>query len=565
MMRAIGMVLQAMALLVACTSLAGPAQAQPFVLAPLPAAAPVVACASLAQVDLAAVTGAATTLVAKEVSGQQPYCAVTGTIAPAIRFEVRLPLKGWTQRFLQTGCGGLCGSLRIEANKASGCAPVTDGSIVLASTDMGHQGMDTGWGDDPQKRIDFAHRSVHVTALAAKALIKAFYGQGPRFAYFSGCSDGGREALIEAQRYPDDFDGIAAGAPALNFSVQNSFHHGWLAKANTGPDGTPLLTAIDMPLLHNAVLAQCDALDGLVDGQITDPRACHVDPGTLLCKGHPVAGQCLSAAQIAAVRAIYAGATGPNDERLEVGPLQPGSEMEWIGVFVPVSAKAPLMSAIFAGDTINHLLFTPNPQPPYTVANFPFDAAMHARQDAARALYNAEDADLARFAGHGGKLILWHGWADPHISPINTIDYFARVGRTMSEAARDKAVRLFLFPGMGHCDGGSGPNDFGLLGALMAWVESDSAPQVLIAKRAALHKHDRRGAPEGPPQDEPKGLPPMMMGPPRLQLPPRSRPVYAYPAVARYTGSGSIDDAANFVAATPARLDDIADWIGARK
>lgn len=172
-----------------------------YALVPLTAILPVVVCERLGHIDLAPVTGAATTQSARKVAGDHPYCEVTGTIAPAIRFEVRLPLAGWTQRFLETGCGGLCGMLRVEAERAEGCAPATDGSIVLASTDMGHQGMDPTWGADAQKRIDFAHRGVHVTVLAAKGLIQAFYGRAPRYSYFSGCSDGGREALIEAQRY----------------------------------------------------------------------------------------------------------------------------------------------------------------------------------------------------------------------------------------------------------------------------------------------------------------------------------------------------------------------------
>jgi feruloyl esterase len=542
---------------VLCAASQVSAQAAPR-LAELAPVTPVATCASLAAIDLAPVTGAATTLAAKEILGPHGWCAVTGTIAPAIRFEVRLPLTGWTQRFLQTGCGGLCGNLRINPEKAAGCAPVTDGSIVLASTDMGHQGMDPAWGSNPQQREDFAHRGVHVTALAAKALITAFYGQPQRYAYFSGCSDGGREALIEAQRYPDDFDGIAAGAPALNFAAQNSFHHGWLARSNTGADGAPLLTAVDMPLLHKAVLAACDKRDGLADGQIDDPRRCRYDPAPLRCKGTAAPGRCLTAEQIAAVRRIYAGATTADGQKLEVGAIMPGSELEWIGVFVPPVKSAPIMSARFADDTINHLLFTPNPQPPYTMASFPFDAEMHTRETEARKLYNADNPDLARFAAHGGKLILWHGWADPHISPVGTIDYYARVGRVMGEPARAESVRLFLFPGMGHCGGGNGPNDFGLLAALMAWTETGAAPAVLIARRAPP---ERMGPPPGPP---PPGA--AMMGPPPsrsvAKLPPRSRPVFPYPAVARYSGKGSIDEAASFSRNMPELHTDVASWIG---
>ncbi|GHC83376.1 tannase/feruloyl esterase family alpha/beta hydrolase [Novosphingobium pokkalii] len=524
-------------------------------LAPLAPVAPVAACADLARIDLSGATGAPTRQEAKSVTeaGAKPYCQVSGTIAPAIRFEVRLPLDGWTQRYLQTGCGGLCGNLRIDAGKAEGCAPVTDGSIVLASTDMGHQGMDTAWGNDPQKRRDFAERGVHVTALAAKALIKAFYGRDPRYSYFSGCSDGGREALIEAQRYPQDFDGIAAGAPALNFTIQNSFHHGWLAKVNTGADGKPVLLAADMAPLHKAALAACDGNDGLVDGQITDPRTCRVDPAVTLCKGAYQPGKCLTAAKVEAARLIYQGARTAQGQPLEVGPLQPGSEMNWIGVFVPMNADGPIMSGMFASDTINHLLFTPNPATPYTPQTFPFTLDMVAQEQPARALYNADNPDLSGFAGRGGKLILWHGWGDPHISPINTIAYFDKVGEAMGAPTRDGFVRMFLFPGMGHCSGGDGPSEFPLLQGLMAWVESGEAPAVMVAHRA---KPTHEGAPlpaDGPMKPPPGAtgmpkLPMMPMMPPQPTLPPRSRPVFAYPAVAHYKGTGSIDEAASFEA-----------------
>lgn len=556
---------------------AAPAAAQS---ANLAAVAPVTGCATLASLDLAGVTGAPTTLAATQVDGAKPYCRVTGVIARAIHFEVRLPTAGWTQRYLQTGCGGLCGSLRITTDNAEGCTPVTDGSIVMASTDMGHQGMDGAWGDNPDQRIDFAHRGVHVTALAAKALIRAFYGQPQRYAYFSGCSDGGREALIEAQRYPADFDGIAAGAPALNFTIQNSFHHAWLAKVNTGADGHALLTAIDMPPLHAAVLKACDGLDGLVDGQITDPRACHVDPAVIQCAGAYQPGQCLTAAQVAAVRAIYAGAHTADGRALEVGPLQPGSELEWIGVFVPRDRDGTIGSAGMALGTIDHLLFTPNPA--YTIADFPFTAAMFASMESARALYNADNPDLGAFAGHGGKLILYHGWADPHISPLNTIDYYERVGRRMGAVTRAGFVRLFLLPGMGHCGGGDGPSQFPLLASLMAWVEGGQAPDMVIAHRARppvgatlglpadMHGAPPPGAMPPPSGADHDGPPPEMLREMQRKmaaeaaLPARSRPVYAYPQVAQYVGSGSIDDPANFRAVTPPPVAGIRDWIGAR-
>ena len=543
-------------------------------LARLAPVAPTASCASLAALDLTGATGARTTLAAHEVAGPKAYCEVTGTIARDIHFEVRLPLAGWTQRFLQTGCGGLCGMLSIHLDRDEGCAPVTDGTIALASDDMGHHGMGGAWGENADQRIDFAYRGNHVTALAAKALIKAFYGQVPRFSYFSGCSDGGREALIAAQRYPADYDGIAAGAPALNFTVQNSFHHGWLAKANTGPDGKAILTAADMPLLHDAVLKACDGLDGLADGQITDPRACHLDADTIACGNrHPEPGKCFTDVQVAAVGAIYDGARSDTGKRLEVGPLVPGSELEWIGVFVPRDADGQIGSTGMALGTVNHLLFTPNPD--YTVPTFPFTNAMFRREEDARKLYNADNPDLAPFAVHGGKLILYHGWSDPHISPLNTIDYYDRVGRALSADKRATFVRMFLMPGMGHCGGGDGPSEFPLLVSLMAWVEGGSAPDMMLAHRppppAGLAPS--ASAPAGPRPGAVKGLgdggppPEMLREMQRKQaelakLGPRERPVYAYPRVAQYNGSGSPDVVTSFHPVTPAATSGISDWIG---
>jgi len=433
---------------------------------------------------------------------------------------------------------------------------------VLASTDMGHQGMGGAWGQSAQQREDFAYRGVHVTALAAKGLIRAFYGQAPRYAYFSGCSDGGREALIEAQRYPQDFDGIAAGAPALNFTVQNSFHHGWLAKVNTGADGKAVLLADDTKALHALALASCDALDGLADGQITDPRACRVNPAQILCQGAYQAGQCLTPAKAEAARLIYQGARTADGKALEVGPLMPGSEEEWVGVFVPREANGGIGSAHFADDTINHLLFTPNPATPFTPQTFPFTEAMFRAEEPARALYSADNPDLSGFNARGGRLILWHGWADPHISPLNTIDYYERVGAKLGKAQRDAFIRMFLLPGMGHCSGGDGPSEFALLADLMVWVEGGEAPQVMLAHRAGQTAEGLPVGISGGPKPAPEGPPPGMF-PPRKVLPPRSRPVYAYPQVAAYKGQGAVDEAASFAAKTPPPVNGIAQWIGA--
>lgn len=273
-------------------------------LADLRVVAPVIECSQLKTFDLTGPLGAKARI--REVTAVRdgrpaPYCRVLGTIDPAIQFEVRRPLSNWTQRFLQTGCGGLCGNLNINVGRTDGCPPATKGEIALASTDMGHSnGPGRGNGDpvwaaeNPQTQIDFAYRAEHLTAVAAKALIRQYYGQAPKYSYFSGCSDGGREALMEAQRYPEDFNGIAAGAPAMNFITQNTFYHGWNAVKNTGPDGQAILTADKLPILHRAVLDACDELDGLKDGFISNPPACKFDPAVTVCRPGQDEASCLT-------------------------------------------------------------------------------------------------------------------------------------------------------------------------------------------------------------------------------------------------------------------------------
>jgi feruloyl esterase len=448
----------------------------------LPAIAPKVACASLRGFNPGLAEAPTQISDAKETAiNNKTMCVVTGYISPQIRFEVQLPTQGWTQRYLQTGCGGLCGNLNIQAPQRA-CPMLQRGELALASTDMGHQGQGGKWGaSDLQLRVDFAYRGVHLTALVAKALIRQFYGQAPRWSYFSGCSDGGREAMMEAQRYPEDFDGIAAGAPAFNFLVQNSFYHGWNART-VAPDGkNAVLLAKDLPILHQAALAACDGLDGVKDGLISDPAACNFDPATVQC---PASGgtNCLTPQAVAAAKEIYAGAHDAQGNKLVIGALQPGSELAWEGVFVPQTAQGMIGSAMFASDMIPNLAYW-NPLPPtwdlsqfqFTTQNFESILGLHG-------LYDATDPDLSPFARRGGKLLMYHGWSDPHISPLNSMAYAQAVSDRMGAAAKD-VLRLFLIPGMYHCGGGDGLTSVDVLTSLMGWVEEGKAPDALVASR----------------------------------------------------------------------------------
>jgi hypothetical protein len=556
------------ALLMACPT-TGRAQASPGVSALSPVAARV-ACESLTSVDLSDAVHAKVKITSAKSTDNKSgaVCIVQGNIAPQIRFEAHLPERRWTQRYVQTGCGGLCGMLQIRVDHAEQCKPFQNGELATASTDMGHEGFmgDGSFGSDPQQRIDFAYRGVHLTAVAVKALIAKFYWQPARYAYFSGCSDGGREALMEAQRYPDDFDGIAAGAPAMNFLVQNSFYHAWMAASNTDAQGHAILTADKLPILHAAALAQCDALDGLTDGQITDPRACHFDPAVTQCSAGAADTQtCLTAMQVETAKKFYAGPHDDKGHRFVAGSVQPGSELQWRGVFVPETADGKIFSSDIALQSLKNVIFATNPPASMTLKDFHFDEATFRKVAQLHGLYDATNPDIKAFAGRGGKLLLWHGWADPHISPLNTIAYYQAAEHLLG-ATSMQSMRLFLFPGMGHCGGGDAPTQFDVLTPLMAWVENQHAPEQIVAGRPT---NQSSGAPRmmpprppggkpgpGGPMQGPKGAPPGgMMSSLEPQMPQavnRTRPIYPYPAVARYAGTGDVDAASSFAAAEPA-------------
>ncbi|MBW8768138.1 MAG: tannase/feruloyl esterase family alpha/beta hydrolase, partial [Gemmatimonadetes bacterium] len=416
----------------------------------LPPVTPKVACASLRGFDPKLAEAPTQIGDARETQVEgKPTCVVRGYVSPQVQFEVRLPMQGWTQRYLQTGCGGLCGTLSVRVQQRP-CPIVQRGELVTASTDMGHQGPGGTWAAlDPRLRVDFAYRGVHVTALVAKALIEQFYGQPPRWSYFSGCSDGGREGMMEAQRYPDDFDGIAAGAPAFNFLVQNSFYHAWNARSVVPDSTTPVLLARDLAILHAAALAACDSTDGLTDGLVANPTGCHFDPTTVACRdGAP--DNCLTPAAVAAATAIYSGARSSTGQRLVIGGPQPGSELSWAGVFVPQTAESPIFSATIASDVLRSIAYWRPLPASWTLSQFRFEASTLAGLMPMHGLYDATDPNLSAFARRRGKLLIWHGWSDPHISPLNSIAYAQAVTDRLGPATRD-VLRLFLIPGMYHC------------------------------------------------------------------------------------------------------------------
>jgi Tannase and feruloyl esterase len=504
----------------------------------LPAVAPVMACADVPELDLDGATDAPVTISSATVvttGAPAPYCEVRGTIAPANTIVVRLPVEGWTQRYVQTGCGGLCGSANITYTQAATCPPIADGTVASATTDMGHQGQPDGsWAaGNPQAQIDFAYRGMHVTAEVAKALIARFYGRAPAYSYFNGCSDGGREALMEAQRYPDDFDGIAAGAPANNLVVQNTFHHTWNVVANQDANGDFILLANRLPLIHDAVVAACDTLDGLRDGLLDDPRRCAFDPSTLVCDPGQDPATCLSQAEADVVARLHDGAVDSRGRRLEPAISHEwGSELEWT-LFVPAAQGQTSFSERIALSFLRYLAYTNVADPDYQLSDLEFTVPSFWRTVRSSSYLAAMDPDLGRYARSGGKLLLWHGWNDEHISPQSTLAYYDAMRDTMGTRAVDRFARLYLFPGVAHCGGGAGPNTFDILTPVMAWVESGRQPARIVASNVLDGTVTR------------------------------TRPVYPYPTVARYDGTGSVDDAANFVPWTPRREPGPGyDWVG---
>ena len=478
----------------------------------------------------------------RPMTGLPAFCRIAGFLHPSadsnIGFEVWLPLAGWNGRYEQVGNGGFAGNI-VYAELASG---LTHG-FVSANTDDGHQGGDMGWMyAHPEKVLDFGYRSVHGTADAAKALVKALYGQQPDFSYFVGCSEGGREGLMEAQRYPEDFNGIIAGDPAQSMTHLIA-EHTWNKQAML-LDPARTIPAAKADAIQAAVLAACDtAGDNVEDGVVGDPRACRFDPKVLLCKGAD-SNSCLTAAQVQGLILMYAGAHNPKSGVRQFAGFQPGSESDGDVFSMKLAVLGGPKSIDFGlGAPAYGALLLNNPA--YDGLNFDFAVdvdrmdQLKVKDETLQAVFDADDpAKLKAFLARGGKLIQYHGWADFGIAPYSALYYQSAMDSPAlgkSVDALQKNYRLFMVPGMHHCSGGPGPNAFGessrspsstadadhdIVLALQAWVEHGKAPEQIIA---AKYKND---AP--------------------AQGVVYTRPLCAYPRTARYTGSGDKTDAKSF-------------------
>lgn len=465
------------------------------------------------------------------------FCRVAGSIHPAddsdIRFEVWLPSDNWNGKLEGIGNGGFAGSLSIRA-----MAPEVIRGYATATTDTGHDAAATPgatWAlGHPQKVIDFGYRAIHETAVVARALIAAFYGRAPRYAYFNSCSNGGRQALMEAERFPEDYNGIVAGAPADYWTHLLSAAAYLVRRAEEAPAG--FIPPTKIPALESAVLAACDALDGLKDGLIDDPRKCHFDPATLLCHGADT-DRCLTAPQVNFVKSVYGGLRDSKGSALYDG-TSPGGEGGSGGWVDWITGTAPHKSSGYGFGTqfFSRMVYEDAQWDP---RSFNPDLDMRAADTKLAGILNSNDPDLSKFRARGGKLILYHGWSDAAIPPVNAIHYYDSVRSRMGAADTDGFVRLYMVPGMQHCGGGPGPNffwstnetargpaDTDMQAAIEHWVEDGAAPQSIQAT-----KFKRASNPDSGVQ--------------------RTRPLCPYPQTARWKGTGSIDEATNFACVQP--------------
>jgi len=439
------------------------------------------------------------------------FCRVAATLTPSadsqIQMEIWLPAENWNGKFLAVGNGGWAGTISFDA-MATGLRR----GYAAASNDTGHPaaaGAEFALNND--KLVDFAYRAMHEMTVQSKAIVGSFYSRPPRLSYYQGCSTGGRQGMMEAQRYPDDFDAIVAGAPVYNMVHLNVSQTALQVHMLKNPER--IVPPNKVTLIANAAVAACDANDGVKDGIINDPRACKFDPGTLACKAGDSA-DCLTPGQVATARQLYTPVKTASGKAVYPG-RSPGVEAGW-------AARIPEV-----GKPVNPLWgdmprFVGHRDAKWDVMSFDFE------NDLALTLKNASfieasNPDLSKFKARGGKLLLWHGWADPGPAPENTIDYYSAAAKAAGGGSQEDWMRLFLMPGVAHCGGGVGPDQADFLGAIERWREQGTAPSQITASR----------------------------NPGRGGLTPMTRPLCPFPQIAKYKGTGSTDDAANFVCAAP--------------
>jgi feruloyl esterase len=479
------------------------------------AAAGPVACAALGQLSLANATLTSESVQAGSFTPPAgnaaafktlpAFCRVMARLTPTpdsdIRVEVWLPLEGWNRKLQAVGNGGLGGTMPYPS-----LAAALRAGYATVGTDTGHVGGNADFvAGHPEKLVDFAYRAVHEMTVAAKTLVQAHYDARPARSYFAACSTGGRQALVEAQRYPDDFDGIVAGDASWDQMRLYAARVALNVFVNREP--AAVIPPEKYPMMHRAVLAACDALDGVKDGVIEDPARCRFDFAAVACAGEDRA-DCLTRPQVETAKAMASPIADRNGTVLHPGRYYPGSELGWGGVGGPQPSGESL-------EGMRKIVFSPG-----------WDYRTIRTEDVERAvradngLLYGGDADLSRFFSRGGKLLMYHGWADPLVTPDASLIMFKRINEAVGQSAA-QSLALFMVPGMGHCQGGPGTDVFDKAAAIDRWVESGVKPASIVASHMTGTAADR------------------------------TRPLCAYPSVARYAGTGSTDEAGNFRCQTP--------------
>ena len=468
--------------------------------------------------------GAPSALLA--ASAIKQYCQVQGYVAPQNKFELRLPLPAqWNQKFHLTPCAGYCGSTNGDA-----CAPALARGYASATGNGGHDGaplFDGVWaGNSPNLQEDFAWRHNHVITLAAKAITQSYYGQPIARAYMSGCSKGGHAALMEAQRFPEDFDGLIPGAPVYDL-VGRTLAGAWFAQAVDNEQQGSVLDAAAAQAVHKSVLARCGAQSGVDDGFVTDPVSCDWKPEMIACPTSNGEGGCLTPRQVSAVKQLMSPMVDSRGRVVYAYPDIPGTATDWSGWHFGrgLNPSAPRAYANYLlHDQFFRYMADPTVRENVDPVKQMDSAQLSATLERARKLYNATSPDLRAFKARGGKMLMWHGLSDAAIMATSSIGYYEGVEKLMGGRAQTQDFfRLFLIPGVHHCAGGPGLTDFDALTLLENWVEKGQAPDALMASRIV------NGEPE------------------------RTRPIYPYPIRTRYRGEGDPKQASSYVPFDPQR------------
>ena len=489
------------------------------------------ACDSLLMTNFRDIQDAATQIISvnfvKPADGLPEQCVVDGYVAPNVGFRLRLPGKGdWNGKFAQMAPGGYGGEL---GRMAEWCDDALTRGYACITQDTGHTGAtyDATWAyNNLQAEFDYGIRAANVATLAGKAITERFYGGAPDYSYFMGCSGGGKQALVQAQRFPWNYDGIIAVEPS-NPTITGVVQL-WNALATHDAEGNSIFQTTDLQLLHDAAVAKCDLLDGVEDGIIGgDPRRCEFDPAVLTCKAGRSTG-CLSGAQVAAVKKVYGGAETSAGRKLYF-PALPGGEK---GVFFTGGRNGLEYKSMWW----QYMGLTPDPGPAWKATDFDFDHDYKRGYMMDAVLVASDNPDLRKLQTEGSKLMIVQGWEDSGLpGPLVSLDYYEMVEKLMGgREATQESVRLFMIPGRSHCGGGVGAAAIDALGAMEQWVEQGHAPDMLVG--AHVESESRRD---------------FLRLPLNLSPDQFTRPHYPYPLQARYKGTGDPNDYRNFMAVEP--------------